>query len=165
MSKLIAKVAVNSKAYKTDRFFDYGIPENLDIKPGMRVTVPFGGRKLEGFVAGVSENTDVENLKDIDSAPDGYPVCGEDEIALAMWIRNRWFCRYYDAFRLFMPPGCSIRFSEEVKVCCDDEVLTDGTKDSSVQADVAKFLLHIYKKMFRFSPISPPYYIQQFLFT
>ena len=56
MSNLIAKVAVNAKAYRTDRFFDYGIPEGLDIKPGMRVTVPFGKRSLEGFVAGVSDS-------------------------------------------------------------------------------------------------------------
>ena len=141
MSKKIAKVAVNSKAYRTDRFFDYGIPENLDIKPGMRVTVPFAGRLLDGFVAKVTENTEVENLKDIVSAPDGYPVCGEDEIALAVWIRNRWFCKYYDAFRLFMPPGCNIKFSEEVKVCCDEQVLKEKTKNSAVQSDIAGFLL------------------------
>ncbi len=141
MSLKVAKVAVNSKAYKTDRFFDYSIPDGMDIVPGMRVTVPFGRRMLDGFVASVSDKTELSELKQIASAPDSFAVCDEKAINLAVWIRNRWFSRYYDAFRLFMPPGCNIKFSEVVKLVCDESTAFEKTKNSALQTDIVKFLI------------------------
>lgn len=44
----IAKVIVDVPAMQVDRPFDYYIPEDLEelIRPGMRVSVPFGNRKI-----------------------------------------------------------------------------------------------------------------------
>lgn len=141
MKNKIAKVAVNSKAYKTDRFFDYKIPEGVNVFAGMRVTVPFGGRILDGVVVSVEDFSEFDNLKEISSVLDEKPFCEEDAIDLAIWIRNRWFSRYYDALRLFMPPGCNIKFSEEVKQCVPDDEIIHKTRNSAVQTAISEFLV------------------------
>ena len=48
----VAQVIVDVQAKQTDRPFDYRIPVHLQevIKQGMRVIVPFGPRKVQGFV-------------------------------------------------------------------------------------------------------------------
>ena len=47
----VASVIVDVPSRQTDRPFDYAIPERWQgvIQPGMRVTVPFGARRLQGF--------------------------------------------------------------------------------------------------------------------
>ena len=67
-----AKVYINSSAYVLDRIFDYEIPEGMKVFPRVRVEVPFAGRKVDGFVADVSDTTEVlpENIKEIISVLD-----------------------------------------------------------------------------------------------
>ena len=63
----IARVAVNAATYAIDKPYDYLIPEKLvsKIRPGMRVSVPFGrGNKTsEGFVLTTGQDSKRENLK------------------------------------------------------------------------------------------------------
>ena len=48
---MIAQVIVDIAAKQTDRIFEYHIPESIsDVEIGSRVFVPFGPRKLQGFV-------------------------------------------------------------------------------------------------------------------
>ena len=51
---MIAQVIVDVAARQTDRIFEYHIPTELekDIAIGSRVVVPFGPRKVQGFVVG-----------------------------------------------------------------------------------------------------------------
>ena len=46
------EVLVELKLKKIDKTFTYSVPQNLEeqIKVGIRVLVPFGKQKLEGFV-------------------------------------------------------------------------------------------------------------------
>ena len=141
MKNKIAKVVVNSKAYSTDRFFDYKVPDGIEITEGMRVTVPFGGRILDGVVVSVGDFSEFENLKEISSVSSKKPFCDNKAIELAIWMRNRWFSRYYDALRLLMPPGCNIKFSEQVKKTASDEELLQKTRNSSVQTAISEFLI------------------------
>ena len=55
---MIAQVIVDVAAKQTDRVFEYHIPKELtDVAVGSRVVVPFGRRKVQGFVVGISETT------------------------------------------------------------------------------------------------------------
>ena len=58
---MIAQVIVDIKARQTDRSFEYHIPDQLTgVELGSRVYVPFGHRKLQGFVVGLREQSDYE---------------------------------------------------------------------------------------------------------
>ena len=111
-----AKVYINSMAYALDRSFDYEVPEGMRVLPGMRVEVPFGGRRTDGFVTDISDKTDIEtgNIKKIAAVLDEMPVCSKLDMELAAWIRNRYFSSHYAALRLFMPPGSGMKFKETV---------------------------------------------------
>ena len=50
-NKMIAEVIVDVMSSEVDRVFDYNIPSSLDdITVGFRVLVPFGNRKIEGYI-------------------------------------------------------------------------------------------------------------------
>jgi primosomal protein N' (replication factor Y) len=55
---MFARVAIDSPLPQLDRLFDYEIPEDLAVSPGVRVEVPFGQSTKQGFVIELSETTD-----------------------------------------------------------------------------------------------------------
>lgn len=62
---MIAEVIVDVPAKQTDRPFDYVIPQSLEtvIQIGMRVVVPFGPRRIQGFVIGIKPQSTLNKLK------------------------------------------------------------------------------------------------------
>ena len=105
----VAKIAVSAATYWVDRPYDYLIPEKMldSVKPGVRVTVPFarGNRRSEGIVLEVTDHSDYENLKAITSVLDETPVLSREQIKLALWMRERFFCTVYDAVKTILPSG------------------------------------------------------------
>ena len=65
--KLFAEVIVDILNSETDKVFDYIIPDNLNIKEGTRVLVPFGNRKNEGYVIKIKDSSSLtsDKLKEI----------------------------------------------------------------------------------------------------
>ena len=64
---MIAKVLVELSNKNIDKTFDYTIPNNLlsKVKVGIRVKVPFANQTLEGFVLGISNYSNYQDLKEI----------------------------------------------------------------------------------------------------
>ncbi|MGG3494204.1 hypothetical protein ABES19_31045, partial [Brevibacillus choshinensis] len=73
---MIAQIIVDVPVNRTNRPFDYRVPAWLTplIQVGSRVVVPFGPRKLQGYVVGISENeadfVDNNRLKDVEQVVD-----------------------------------------------------------------------------------------------
>ena len=111
-----AQIAVSGLPYSADRPYDYAVPESLrgTIVPGIRVLVPFGrgNRSREGVVLSVAEKDPALRLKPVSSALETEPVITEDQIRLAIWMRERFFCTAYDAFRAILPTGLWFRGNE-----------------------------------------------------
>ena len=105
----VAKIAVSAATYWLDKPYDYLIPEQLRgrVLPGVRVTVPFsrGNRRSEGIVLGLSDRSDYDKLKPIESVLDSDPVLTESQIRLALWMHDRFFCTVYDAVKTILPAG------------------------------------------------------------
>ena len=105
----VAKIAVSAATYWLDKPYDYLIPEALlgKVKPGVRVTVPFsrGNRRSEGIVLGVSDRSDFDKLKPIETVLDSDPVLTPSQIRLALWMHDRFFCTVYDAVKTILPAG------------------------------------------------------------
>lgn len=105
---MIAKLAVSAAVYAIDKPYDYRVPESLEAVcvPGVRVRVPFGrgNRTAEGIVLGTEPGRG-EHLKNIDEVLDEAPVLDESMLRLAAFLRERYFCTYYDAARAMLPAG------------------------------------------------------------
>jgi len=106
---MVARLAVSAATYPIDKPYDYKVPEKFLLKavPGMRVLVPFGrgNRKSEGVILSLAPDSGYEKLKSIDSLLDDSPVLSEENLRLALWMSDRFFCTVFDALRAMLPAG------------------------------------------------------------
>ena len=72
---MYAKVLIQYGVKSLDRTFTYRVPDDLKdiIDVGMKVYVPFGYQKINGFVLELIDKTDVEDTKDIIDVPKTFP--------------------------------------------------------------------------------------------
>ncbi len=104
----VARVAVSSAALSFDKPFDYIVPEAFSsVQVGCRVLVPFGmgNRAVEGFVLSLSETEDTARLKELLFFFDDEVRLSDEDMALALWMRNRCFCTFFDCADAMIPPG------------------------------------------------------------
>ena len=106
----VAKLALQAATYAIDKPYDYLVPPELEesLRPGMRVLVPFGAgnRRTEGIVLSVEHGCpDNPKRKGLLAVLDEEPVLDKDELRLALWMRERYFCTVYDAARAMLPAG------------------------------------------------------------
>lgn len=132
----IAKLAVSSALYWIDKPYDYLIPEKLrgSVLPGMRVLVPFsrGNKRCEAIVLDVTDGSSYTELKAIDRVLDEKPVLTSEQIKLALWMHDRYFCTVYDAVKAILPAG--LWFTSDGKRRANDKTremlrLTAGYED------------------------------------
>ena len=110
----IAKVAVEAVPYAVDKPFSYRVPAGMAVSVGCRVLVPFGrgNRTAEAIVLALSDETPQFQLKDVRTVLDGEPLLGEQEIRLALWMRQRYFCTVYEALRVILPAAVWYQYRE-----------------------------------------------------
>ena len=103
---MIAKIAVSKANFAIDKSYSYFIPENMTLCPGLRVTVPFGrgNRTCEGIVLSVEDGAE-DGLKAVQQCLDETPVLSHTMLQLASFMRQRYFCTFYDAARAMLPSG------------------------------------------------------------
>ena len=121
---MIARIAVAAAVYAIDKPYSYRIPAGMDLRPGMRVRVPFGpgNRRTEG-VALCVETGEEEGLKSVDEALDAEPLLSERMLRLAGFLRERYFCTFYDAVRAILPAG--LWFTEDGTLSLTDPLPED----------------------------------------
>ena len=103
---MIAKIAVAAANFAIDKPYSYRIPMGMTLEPGMRVQVPFGrsNRPTQGVVLSVEpENGD--ELKPVTVCLDDSPVLSDTMLHLAAFLRQRYFCTFFDATRAMLPAG------------------------------------------------------------
>lgn len=125
----IAKVAVAAATYAIDKPYDYLVPSGMELSVGCRVTVPFGrgNRTAEGMVLQLRQEVPAKPLKAIRSLLDQESVLSEKEIRLALWMRQRYFCTFYDALHTILPAAVWYRYREIWSLCpaAGEEGLTE----------------------------------------
>ncbi len=99
------EVIVEIAHEQVDRVFTYRVPEGLRLLPGMRVMVPFGPRKVEGYVIRLLPHCDLpeSRVKDVIRALEDYPVLLPHMMELAVWIRAQAHCPLVESLRLMIP--------------------------------------------------------------
>ncbi|WP_445488344.1 primosomal protein N' [Niallia sp. 03133] len=118
----VAKVIVDVPAKQTDRAFDYLIPEHLEniIQPGMRVIVPFGPRKVQGFVESIESDSPFHSLKKIIEPMDLVPVLNKELLLLADWLSGQTLCFKISALQAMLPPALKAKYQRKIKLAGRD---------------------------------------------
>ena len=110
-----ALVCVDVLHGDVDRLFHYAIPPGVDAAIGMRARIPFGkGNKLIfGLVVEILDTPPTEDevppdkIKAIDSVADAFPVLTKDNLRLALWMKDKYYCTLAAAIRCISPTAKS----------------------------------------------------------
>ncbi|MFS1518322.1 primosomal protein N' [Bacillus sp. SCS-151] len=114
----IASVIVDVPAHQTDKTFDYEIPAKwtVIIQAGMRVIVPFGSRKVQGFVVEIKNHSDFDKLKPIQTILDVTPVLNNELLNLGSWLSNYALCYTISAYQAMLPAALRAKYDKEIKL-------------------------------------------------
>lgn len=117
---MIAGVAISKATYAMDKPFSYRVPENLFLSPGQRVTVPFGNGNVrtEGIVLSLSPGENGE-LKEVEGVLEEEPLLTPYQLRLAAFLRERYFCTFYDAVRAMLPAGFWFKEKQTISLTQD----------------------------------------------
>ncbi|MCY7985787.1 primosomal protein N', partial [Bacillus inaquosorum] len=115
-----AEVIVDVSTKNIDRPFDYKIPDHLKgmIKTGMRVIVPFGPRKIQGFVTAVKEASDLsgKSVKKVEDLLDLTPVLTEELMNLSSWLSDKTLSFKITALQAMLPAALKAKYEKELKI-------------------------------------------------
>ena len=102
----VAQLAVAAAVYAIDRPYSYRVPEDMPLAVGMRVLVPFGhgNRRTEGIVLSVQEGV-AAGLKAVEQMLDDASILTGGQLRLAAFMKERYFCTFYDAVKAILPAG------------------------------------------------------------
>ena len=140
---MIAKIAVSAATFAIDKPYSYRIPEGMTLAPGQRVMLPFGraNRRCEGIVLSL-ENGDEDKLKAVERCLDGEPILTQNQLKLAAFLRERYFCTFYDAVRAILPAGLWFRARAAFSLTEDR-----GWKEKTVRKEGAREILEFLEDL------------------
>ena len=140
---MVAKIAVSAANFAIDKPYSYRIPDEMTVAPGQRVQLPFGrgNRRCEGIVLAV-ESGEETGLKTVDFALDETPILTDCQLRLAAFLRERYFCTYYDAVRAMLPAGLWFQSKETFS-------LTENLdwKEKNIKKEGARELLEFLEEL------------------
>ena len=134
---MIAKIAVSAANFAIDKPYSYRIPDGMMLQPGQRVQLPFGrgNRRCEGIVLTV-EPGEESSLKPVELCLDEAPILTDRQLRLAAFLRERYFCTYYDAVRAMLPAGLWFQTKETFSLTDDRQ-----WKEKTIKKEGARQIL------------------------
>jgi len=157
-SNQYALVCVDVLHDDVDRLFHYAIPAGMDVIAGQRVCIPFGkgNKPILGYVIEVMDTplADIasDKIKFIDSVADVFPVLTQDTLALALWMKEKYYCILASAIRCISPssktdgrfPMARQKRADVKPLSIPDIELTAQQQDAvnEIIAENGTFLLH-----------------------
>ncbi|MGE8513749.1 MAG: replication restart helicase PriA [Chryseobacterium culicis] len=100
--------------------FTYKVPEEMmsEIQPGMRVLVPFGGKKIyTGIVFELHDNAP-ENFvaKEVISMLDDKPIMPQEQIDFWNWLSEYYMCSLGEIYRFSFPSSLKLESETYLKL-------------------------------------------------
>lgn len=114
---MVAQVLTQIKSKQVDKTFTYKIPKELEpkIKVGIRVIIPFGKQKLEGFVLKIEEEKQYDyELKNILEVVDEYPILTDEMLELGKVISNKTLCTLVNAYQTMLPTSLKAKIGNHL---------------------------------------------------
>lgn len=167
---MIAEVIVDVTTKAIDRPFDYRVPDRFKdlVNAGMRVVVPFGPRKIQGFVTKVKEETDVKtgSIKDIVDLFDLSPVLTDELLELSHWLTEKTLSYHITALQSMLPAAMKAKYEKEIQVLSDEELPQSlkelfGQRDSILYADIPAEQLKQIQKHVQKGHLELRYHVSQ----
>lgn len=150
-------VVLDNKSRYTDSLFTYKADDSIEI--GDLISVPFGAydKERSAIVCEIVSDSDCpeEKIKDVSEVKERH-FFTEEMIKTAMWMKQRYGIKYYDAFKCFIPGGKPARpgkekepyknikgtYNKPDKLTCEQQAAVDEICRSLDKELQDNFLLH-----------------------
>ena len=110
---MIAEIVVDIANNQVNRVFDYKVPKSYEniVDCGYRVKVPFGKRRLLGFIVNIKDNSDYDlsKLKEIDEILDLKPIITKEFIELSKYMVESYYTFYITALKTMIPTALKVK--------------------------------------------------------
>jgi len=138
---LSAEIVINQKAQAFNETFTYLIPDALasQVECGMRVLVPLGNRRVEGYVRDLRTIKEPGNLKAIIDVLDQEPIINANLFKLADWMSQYYLAPLSSVLALMVPPAQKKAQSDWIKL----NSRIDNQYIDSLDENMASFLASV----------------------
>ena len=139
---MYAEVLIEYPVKKIDKYFTYIIPNNLELKVGMKVKVPFNNKVINGFVVSIKNEYNEEyELKEIIDAVDKELILNDELIELGKYIKESTLCPQIMAYQAMLPSSLKIKDNNNNYNFYKTYVILNKSKD-----EIQDYLIN-YKKI------------------
>lgn len=117
--------------------FDYLVEGALadKIKAGQRAWVPFGPRKLVGFIVGVAAKSKFKKLKPVFSLIDNEPILNSRLLTLTQEISRYYGCSWGEAIEMSLPDALRKGKVAEISPFDSSDILSQGNPETILVHD------------------------------
>lgn len=145
---MIAEVLVEIKAKNIDQTFSYKIPNNFQkqLKVGMRVLVPFGKQKLEGFVLQIKDHIDVDyELKEIIECCDEDPVLTGEMLELGEYISKKTLSNLISCYQTMLPTALKAKKNTNISKKYEKYLQINSFDFKDIKNKTQKQIIDLFK--------------------
>ena len=145
---MYAEILVEIRSKHIDKTFTYHVPKELEpeIAIGKRVLVLFGSQKIEGYVLGLKNESDIET-KDILEVLDTDPVLNDEMLELGKFLQKETLSSLSSCYSAMLPKALKASKKANInkkeitylKLTDDVEELRKKVTSSSQQEILALF--------------------------
>lgn len=149
---MFCDVIVDVANKQINRVFEYKIPTFLEdvIEVGHRVSVPFGSRKVLGFVVDIHDSAKYpDGLKSVYDVLDIKPILGSEFISLAEYMVKRYYSFYITCLKQMIPQALRVTYLKRVHLLKEDGLDSDTRalfKDSYYTLKLHDERISLFKK-------------------
>ncbi|MBL0732434.1 MAG: primosomal protein N' [Desulfosarcina sp.] len=135
------EVAIALPVFNT---YTYGVPEHFynQVSPGKRALVPFGRRKVTGYILGRSKDTYPDSIKFIIDVLDESPIFPSSMIPFFKWTADYYMHPLGEVIKAALPKGLNIYDTVCLAITEKGKKAIIEKSVTSVEKTVLDFLRH-----------------------
>ena len=140
---MLADVLVEVITKGNEKTFTYHIPDGMNVNIGMRALVPFGPRKIEGFIVKIYDEVELDyEVKNIIKLVDDKPVLNEEMLELGKYISKKTLSSLTLAYQTMLPRALKAREKNNInkKMVRFVRVIRDGDFKTVKQQEVFDYV-------------------------
>jgi len=132
-------VAVALPVYNT---YTYAVPESLSpfAASGKRVLVPFGRRRVTGYILNISSKTDLKEIKLILDVLDDKPLFPSSMIPFFVWIAEYYIHPVGEVIKCALPGGLNIYDYITISILKKGKIALEKNLATPVEKEVLNLL-------------------------
>jgi primosomal protein N' (replication factor Y) len=132
-------VAVALPVYNT---YTYAVPESLSpfAAAGKRVLVPFGRRRVTGYILNISSKTDLKEIKLILDVLDDKPLFPSSMIPFFIWIAEYYIHPVGEVIKCALPGGLNIYDYITISILKKGKIALEKNLATPVEKEVLNLL-------------------------